>query len=120
MSVIIQPFKCQDVLLKLGYSCKQQEEIYNNLYNLNTGVTTLAPNSVAIGSGLGDASWNEALNYEQIQEEIIKKQQEQAKKNSVGYLADLESKNKKKDYIAYGVALVLILGVVIYELKKRR
>jgi len=116
----ILPFKCQDVLVKLGSSCKKQEEIYNNLYNLNTGVTTLAPNSVAIGSGLGDASWNESLNYGKIQEEKSKEIIKDAEQKSVGYVSNLQTENKKKDYLIYGVALFLVLGVIIYEFKSKK
>ena len=120
MSVVIEPFKCQDVLVKLGSSCEQQEEIYNNLKNLQTGVTTLAPNSVAVGSGLGDSSWNEALNYEKIQEEKNKEITKEAEEKSVGYIANLEDKNKKKDYLIYGGVLLLVLAVVVYEFKRKK
>ncbi len=116
----ILPFKCQDVLVKLGSSCKKQEEIYNNLYNLNTGVTTLAPNSVAIGSGLGDATWNEALNYEKIQSEKAEEIIKEAEQKSVGYVDNLQAENKKKDYLIYGVVLFLVLGVIIYEFKSKK
>jgi|694.fasta_scaffold27143_13 hypothetical protein len=116
----ILPFKCQDVLVKLGSSCEKQKEIYDHLYNLNTGVTTLAPNSVSIGSGLGDSSWNEALNYEKTQAELNKKLSEEAEVKSVGYISNLQVENKKKDYIIYGVALVLVLGVIIYEFKSKK
>jgi hypothetical protein len=116
----ILPFKCQDVLVKLGSSCKKQEEIYNNLYNLNTGITTLAPNSVAIGSGLGDATWNEALNYGKIQEEKSKEIIKDAEQKSVRYVSNLQTENKKKDYLIYGVALFLVLGVIIYEFKSKK
>jgi hypothetical protein len=116
----ILPFKCQDVLVKLGSSCKKQEEIYNHLYNLNTGVTTLAPNSVAIGSGLGDASWNEALNYEKNQKEINEKLAQEAKEKAVSNISVLVDENKKKDYLIYGVALVLVLGVVIFEVTNKK
>ena len=120
MSNIIQPFKCQDVLVKLGSSCEKQKEIYDHLYNLNTGVTTLAPNSVSIGSGLGESSWNEALNYEKTQEAKNKEIIKEAEVKSVGYISDLQVENKKKDYIIYGVALVLVLGVIIYEFKSNK
>jgi hypothetical protein len=120
MSAIIEPFKCQDVLVSLGSSCEQQKEIYNNLHNLQTGVTTLAPNSVSIGSGLGDSSWHEALNYEKIQEEKNKEIMKEAEVKSVGYIANLDDENKKKDYIIYGVALALVLGVIIYEFKSKK
>jgi len=116
----ILPFKCQDVLVKLGSSCKKQEEIYNNLYNLNTGITTLAPNSVAIGRGLGDATWNEALNYGKIQEEKSKEIIKDAEQKSVRYVSNLQTENKKKDYLIYGVALFLVLGVIIYEFKSKK
>lgn len=120
MSVVVEPFKCEDVLVKLGSSCKQQEEIYNNLKNLQTGVTTLAPNSVGLGSGLGDSQWNEALNYEKIQTEKNKEIIKEAEEKSVGYISNLESKTKKKDYLIYGVATILVLGVIIYEFKSRK
>lgn len=120
MSVVIQPFKCEDVLVKLGSSCEQQEEIYNNLKNLQTGVTTLAPNSVPIGSGLGESSWNEALNYEKIQAEKTEEISKEAKEKSVDYISNLEDKNKKKDYLIYGVIAILALGVIVYELKRKK
>jgi len=120
MSAIIEPFKCQDVLVSLGSSCEQQKEIYNNLHNLQTGVTTLAPNSVSIGSGLGDSSWYEALNYEKIQEEKNKEIIKEAEQNSVDYISNLQVENKKKDYLIYGGILVLVLGVIIYEFKRRK
>lgn len=120
MSSIIQPFKCQDVLIKLGSSCEKQKEIYDHLHNLQTGVTTLAPNSVSIGSGLGESSWNEALNYEKTQEAKNKEIIKEAEVKSVGYISDLQGENKKKDYIIYGVALVLVLGVIIYEFKSNK
>lgn len=120
MSIIIEPFKCEDVLVKLGSSCEQQEEIYNNLKNLQTGVTTLAPNSVPIGSGLGEATWNEALNYEKIQSEKAEEIIKEAEQKSVGYVGNLQAENKKKDYLIYGVAILLLIGVVVYELKSKK
>jgi hypothetical protein len=120
MSVVIEPFKCEDVLVKLGSSCETQEEVYNHLKNLQTGVTTLAPNSVALGSGLGDSSWNESLNYEKIQEEIVKESSNEEKEKAVNYISDLKSENKKKDYAIYGGVLLLVLAVVVYEFKKRK
>ena len=116
----ILPFKCQDVLVKLGSSCKKQEEIYNNLYNLNTGVTTLAPNSVPIGSGLGDASWNEALNYEKIQAELTEKLSEEAKQNAGQNIVEIQDKNKNKDVYLYGISFVVIAGVILYELSNKK
>lgn len=116
----IPPFKCQDVLVKLGSSCEQQKEIYDNLYKLNTGATTLAPNSVAIGSGLGDSSWNEALNNEKVQEEKNKEITKEAEEKSVEYIANLDEVNKKKDYLIYGGILVLALGVIAYELTTKK
>jgi hypothetical protein len=120
MSVIIEPFKCQDVLVSLGSSCEQQKEIYNNLYNLQTGVTTLAPNSVAIGSGLGEVQLNEALNYDKIQKEKTEEIIKEAQEKSVDYISNLEVENKKKNYLIYGGILVLVLGVIIYEFKIRK
>jgi hypothetical protein len=120
MSSIIQPFKCEDVLVKLGTSCEKQKEIYGYLHNLQTGVTTLAPNSVAIGSGLGDASWNEALNYGKIQEVKNKEIIKEAEVKSVGYISNLQTEKKKKDYMIYGVAILLVLGVIVYEFKSSK
>jgi hypothetical protein len=120
MSTIIQPFKCQDVLVKLGTSCEKQKEIYGYLHNLQTGVTNLAPNSVVIGSGLGDSSWNEALNYEKTQAELHKKLSEEAKEKAVSNISVLVDKNKKKDHLIYGIALVLVLGVVAFEVTNKK
>lgn len=120
MSNLMQPFKCDDLQLKAGVSCEKQKEIWQNLNDLMTGKTTLAPNSVSIGSGLGDASWNESLNYEKTQTQINEKISKEAKEKSVDYIANLEAKNKIKDYLIYGGALVLILGVIIYEFKSKK
>ena len=38
MSIVIQPFKCEDVLVKLGTSCEKQKEIYGYLQLLVLGV----------------------------------------------------------------------------------
>ena len=120
MSAIIQPFKCQDVLVGLGSSCKQQEEIYNNLYNLQTGVTTLAPNSVAMGSGLGDENWSKALNYEKIESEKSKVIEAEVKKEGDKYVAEVKEENTKKSYITYGIIAIIVAGIIIYEIKRKK
>jgi uncharacterized membrane protein len=120
MSIVIEPFKCQDVLVKLGSSCEKQEEIYNNLKNLQTGVTTLAPNSVAVGSGLGDSAWNEALNYEEKQKEITEQKAKEVEKKSIEVIEDIKLINKKRDFYIYGGVAILVLGVIIYELKSKK
>lgn len=115
MSLPIFPFKCEDSQVKAGVSCEKQKEIWQNINDLWTGKTTLAPNSVAVGSGLGDASWNEALNYEKIQTEINEKLSEEAKQKAGGNISDIQSSLNKKDYLIYGISIILVLGVVIYE-----
>ena len=60
------------------------------------------------------------FDYEKKQAELNKKLSEEAKVKSVGYISDLQVENKKKDYIIYGVALVLVLGVIIYEFKSKK
>lgn len=122
MSVIAEPFVCADWLTKVvgGSSCKEQEEYYNNMIKSRVQGVEYANNSLVIGSGLGDASWNEALNYEKIQEEKNKEITKEAEEKSVGYIANLETKNQKKDYLIYGGVLVLVLGVIIYEFKIKK
>ena len=115
MSIVIEPFKCDDAQIKAGFSCEKQKEIWENVNNLWTGKTTLAPNSVGVGSGLGDASWHEALNYEKIQTELAEKLSEEAKQNSIGNIATLTNENKNKDKYIYGIVGIAILGVIIYE-----
>jgi hypothetical protein len=120
MSLPIFPFKCEDSQVKAGVSCEKQKEIWQNLNDLMTGKTTLAPNSVAVGSGLGDASWNEALNYEKIQTEINEKLSEEAKQNAGGNIAKIQDETKNKDKYLYVFALIIILGVVVYEFKNKK
>ena len=72
MSIVIQPFKCDEARVSKGVSCDTQKEIWQNINDLITGKTPLAPNSVPIGSGFGESSWNESLNYGKIQEEKSK------------------------------------------------
>ena len=122
MSVIAEPFVCADWLTKIvgGSSCKEQEEYYNNMIKSRIPGVEYANNSVFIGSGLGDASWNEALNYEKNQEEINKQAIKDAEEKSVDYISNLDGENKKKNYLIYGGILVLVLGVVIYEFKRRK
>jgi hypothetical protein len=117
MSIVIPPFQCNTNYL---ISCEKQKEAWDALVKLNTENKLLAPNSVAIGSGLGDASWNEALNYGKIQEEKSKGIIKDAEQKSVGYVDNLQAENKKKDYLIYGVALFLVLGVIIYEFKSKK
>ena len=120
MSTIIEPFKCDEARVSKGVSCATQKEIWDNLNNLMSGNFKLPLGSVAVGSGLGDSAWNEALNYEKIQEEKNKEITKEAEEKSVGYIANLETKNQKKDYLIYGGVLVLVLGVIIYEFKIKK
>jgi hypothetical protein len=120
MSTIIEPFKCDEARVSKGVSCATQKEIWDNLNNLMSGNFQLPVGSVAVGSGLGDSAWNEALNYEKIQEEKNKEITKEAEEKSVGYIANLETKNQKKDYLIYGGVLVLVLGVIIYEFKIKK
>jgi hypothetical protein len=120
MAEIIEPFKCDEARVSRGVSCATQKEIWQNLNDLMTGKTTLAPNSVAIGSGLGDASWNEALNYEKIQTEINEKLSEEAKQNAGGNIAKIQDETTNKDKYLYAIALIVVLGVVIYEFKNKK
>ncbi len=120
MSLPIFPFKCEDSQVKAGVSCEKQKEIWQNINDLMTGKTTLAPNSVAIGSGLGDASWYEALNYEKIQTEINEKLSEDAKQNAGGNIALIQDETTNKDKYLYAIALIVVLGVVIYEFKNKK
>ena len=123
MSVIAEPFVCADWLVKIGgvgSSCKEQEEYYNNMIKSRIPGVEYANNSLIIGSGLGDSLWNEALNYEKNQEEINKQIIKEAEEKSVDYISNLEGENKKKNYLIYGGILVLVLGVFIYEFKRRK
>jgi basic membrane lipoprotein Med (substrate-binding protein (PBP1-ABC) superfamily) len=120
MSTIIEPFKCDEARVSKGVSCATQKEIWDNLNNLMSGNFQLPVGSIAVGSGLGDASWNEALNYEKIQTEKNKEIIKEAEEKSVDYISNLESKTKNKDYLIYGVATLLVLGVIIYEFKSRK
>jgi hypothetical protein len=117
MSIVIEPFKCNTNYL---ISCEKQKEAWDALVKLNTENKLLAPNSVSVGSGLGDASWNEALNYEKIQEVKNKEIIKEAEVKSVGYISNLQTEKKKKDYMIYGVAILLVLGVIVYEFKSSK
>jgi hypothetical protein len=120
MSSIIEPFKCDDSQLKLGVSCDTQKEIWNNLNKLMSGNFQLPIGSVAVGSGLGDASWNEALNYEKDQKALSEKLSEEAKQKSESNIAPLVDKNKNKDLYLYAIAFLLVSGVLIYEFKNKK
>jgi hypothetical protein len=117
MSIVIPPFQCNTNYL---ISCEKQKEAWDALVKLNTENKLLAPNSVPVGSGLGDTSWNEALNYGKIQEEKSKEIIKDAEQKSVGYISNLQTENKKKDYMIYGVAILLVLGVIVYEFKSKK
>jgi hypothetical protein len=120
MSIVIQPFKCDEARVSKGVSCDTQKWIWQNINDLITGKTPLAPNSVAIGSGLGDVGIYEALNNEKNQKEINEKLAQEAKEKAVSNISVLVDENKKKDYLIYGVALFLVLGVIIYEFKSSK
>lgn len=120
MAEIIEPFKCDEARVSRGVSCATQKEIWQNLNDLMSGNFKLPPNSVAIGSGLGDASWNEALNYEKIQTEINEKQSEEAKQNAGTNIAKIQEETTNKDKYLYAIALIVVLGVVIYEFKNKK
>jgi hypothetical protein len=120
MSLPIFPFKCEDSQVKAGVSCEKQKEIYDNIYKLQTGELKLEPFPVGYGSGLGDAGWYEALNYEKIQTEIREKLSEEAKQNAGGNIAKIQDETKNKDKYLYAIALILVLGVVVYEFKNKK
>jgi hypothetical protein len=124
MSNVIQPFsepfKCQEVLVGLGSSCENQKEIWENLKKLSTGETQLAPNSVSVGSGLGDDSWNEALKYEEKQKEITEQRSKEVEEKSIEVIKDIEFIKKKRDYYIYGGILLVLIGVVLYEFKGKK
>jgi len=120
MSDIIESFKCDEARVSRGVSCATQKEIWQNLNNLMSGNYQLPPNSVPVGSGLGDASWNEALNYDKIQTELSEKLSEEAKQNAGGNIAKIQDETKNKDKYLYAIALILILGVVVYEFKNKK
>jgi CRISPR/Cas system CSM-associated protein Csm5 (group 7 of RAMP superfamily) len=117
---LILPFKCEEVLIKLGSSCEQQKEIYDNLYKLQTGEVKIAPLPLGYGSGLGDSSWREALNYEEDQKILAKKLGKEAQEKSTQNISEIQTGTNKKDYLIYGIGLVLIAGVVIYEFKRKK
>lgn len=117
---LILPFKCEEVLIKLGSSCEQQKEIYDNLYKLQTGEVKIAPLTVGYGSGLGDSSWKEALNYEEDQKILAEKLGKEAQEKSTQNISEIQTSTNKKDYLIYGIGLVLIAGVVIYEFKRKK
>ena len=117
MSIVIEPFKCNTNYL---ISCEKQKESWDSLVKLNTEGKLLAPNSVAIGSGLGDSSWNEAMNYEKNQIALTNKISEEVKKDAVQNIEKIQQEKNKKDYLIYGVALALVLGVIIYEFKSKK
>jgi len=120
MSLPIFPFKCEDSQVKAGVSCEKQKEIWENLNNLWTGKTTLAPNSVGVGSGLGDASFREALNYESDQKILYEKLKKEAEEKSGNNISEIQTNLNKKDYLIYGISLVLILGAIIFEFKNKK
>jgi len=120
MSLVILPFKCEDSQVKAGFSCEKQKEIWENINNLWTGKTTLAPDSVGVGSGLGDASFREALNYEEDSKKLTEKLSKEAQEKAVENISEIQSGLNKKDYLIYGIGLVLLVGIVIYEFKRKK
>lgn len=120
MSLPIFPFKCEDSQVKAGFSCEKQKEIWQNINDLQTGKTTLAPNSVGVGSGFGMASFYEALNYEENSKKLTEKLSKEAQEKAVENISEIQSGLNKKDYLIYGIGLVLLVGIVIYEFKRKK
>jgi len=117
MSLPIFPFKCDDSQVKAGASCEKQKEVWQNINDLWTGKITLAPNSVG---GLGLLADPLGLNYVAEQTEINKKLSEEAKQNAGRNIALIQDETKNKDKYLYAIALILVLGVIIFEFKNKK
>jgi hypothetical protein len=118
MPLPILPFKCEDFQLKAGVSCEKQKEIWQNINDLMTGKTTLAPNSVVVGSGLGSDLLG--LNYEKEQKVLSEKLTNEAQEKSTQNVSEMQSLTNKKDYLIYGISLILIVGIIIFEFKNKK
>lgn len=110
MSLPIFPFKCEDSQVKAGVSCEKQKEIYDNIYKLQTGELKLQP--FPVGLGLNDPL---GLNYEEDSKKLSEKLSKEAQEKAGANISEIESGLNKKDYLIYGIGIVLVLGVVIYE-----
>ena len=108
MSLPIFPFKCDDSQVKAGASCEKQKEVWQNINDLWTGKTTLAPNSVG---GLGLLADPLGLNYVAEQKILADKLKKEAEEKSVENISEIQSGTNKKDYLIYGIGLVLIVGI---------
>jgi hypothetical protein len=115
MSLPIFPFKCEDSQLKAGVSCEKQKEIYDNIYKLQTGELKLQP--FPVGLGLNDPL---GLNYEQESKTLSEKLSKEAQEKAVENISEIQSGLNKKDYLIYGIGLVLLVGIVIYEFKRKK
>ena len=115
MSLPIFPFKCEDSQVKAGVSCEKQKEIYDNIYKLQRGELKLQPFSV--GLGLSDPL---GLNYEQESKILADKLRKEAEEKSVENISEIKSSTNKKDYLIYGIGIVLVLGIIIFEFKNKK
>ena len=120
MSLPIFPFKCDNEQVKIGLSCEKQKEIQDSINNLWTGKTKLTADSVGVGSGFGMASFYEALNYESDQKILYEKLKKEAEEKSGNNISEIQTNLNKKDYLIYGISLVLILGAIIFEFKNKK
>ena len=53
---------------------------------------------------------------QKLSEKLSKEAQEKAVKN----ISELQRDKNKKDYLIYGIGIVLVLGVIIFEFKNKK
>jgi len=116
MSILIQPFKCDDVQVKFGLSCEKQKEMqdsFNNLSKSNTLSSAFSVGSEIGGDPLG-------LNFEEDSKKLSEKFSKEVQEKAVDNISEIQRLFKKKDYLIYGIGIVLVLGVIIFEFKRKK
>lgn len=116
----LQPFKCNEALISVLGDCKTQKKVYDNLNNLATGKTTLAPNSVFDTIGKFDITGIPIIPTKQQEDKIIAQVNKDVAEKSEVVLDAFEKDDKKKKIYIYGGIAVLVIGVIMYEVVKRK
>jgi hypothetical protein len=116
MSILIQPFKCDDVQVKFGLSCEKQKEIQDSFNNLSKSNTLSS--AFSVGSDIGGDPLG--LNFEEDSKKLSEKLSKEAQEKAVKNISELQRDKNKKDYLIYGIGIVLVLGVIIFEFKNKK